>query len=273
MTNGKNKDDKEKVTLGQEKFEAPLPLSKEEDQVDLKLAKDLQEEKKKNVVEPDQVLVKKEEKSMAFKKPKKSQMYALLAALVLILVLLSETIRRSMFRAEDSLIFVPKGGVLIPPVGTAMIAAALILFSIASISLFNKRGKLTRQQKGIALLVSILIAFIGFTSYFRYVDFTETKLIDRSIFANRESTYLDVTEVHASTKQDGENNVLYYHYKLLSGRDYELKVTGKNKDEVKLIDTKIKNTAKRSIDNYAIQEMERLGMYSKDEALKLFILE
>ena len=50
-------------------------------------------------------------------------------------------------------------------------------------------------------------------------------------------------------------------------------MTGKNKDEVKLIDTKIKNTAKRSIDNYAIQEMERLGMYSKDEALKLFILE
>ncbi|SFN62367.1 hypothetical protein [Proteiniclasticum ruminis] len=273
MTNGKNKDEKEKVTLGQEKFEAPLPLKEEEVQADKKLAKDLQEEKKKNVVEPDQVLVKKEEKSMAFKKPKKGQMYALVAALVLILVLLSETIRRSVFRAEDSLIFVPKGGMLIPPVGTAMIAAALILLIIASISLFNKRGKLTGQQKGIAILVSILIAFIGFTSYFRYVDFTETKLIDRSIFANRESTYLDVTEVHASTKQEGENNVLYYHYKLLSGRDYELKVTEKNKDEVKLIDTKIKNTAKRSIDNYAIQEMERLGMYTKDEALNLFILE
>lgn len=273
MTNGKNKDEKEKVTLGQEKFEAPLSLKEEEAMEDQKLAKDLLEEKKKNVVEPDQVLVKKEDKSMTFKKPKKGQMYALLAALVLILVLLSETIRRSVFRAEDSLIFVPKGGMLIPPVGTAMIAAALILFIIASISLFNKRGKLTSQQKGIALLLSILLAFIGFTSYFRYVDFTETKLIDRSIFANRESTYLDVSEVHASTKQEGENNVLYYRYKLKSGREYELKVTEENKDKVKLIDTKIKNADKRSIDNHAIQEMDRLGMYSKDEALKLFILE
>lgn len=272
MTNGNNSE-KDKVTLGQEKFEAPLPVKEVKEQEEKELAKNLQEEKKKNVVEPDQVLVQKQEKSMAFKKPKKGQMIALLAALVLILVLLSETIRRSVFRAEDSLIFVPKGGLLIPPVGTALIALGLILAVISMVSLFNKRGKLTRQQKGLVLLVSILLAFTGFTSYFRFVDFTETKLIDRSIFANRESTYLDVAEVHASTKAEGESNVLYYHYKLLGGRAYELKVTEKNKDEVKLIDTMIKNTAKRSIDNYAIQEMERLEMYSKDEALKLFILE
>lgn len=47
MTNGKNKDEKEKVTLGQEKFEAPLPLKEEEVMADQKLAKDLQEEKRK----------------------------------------------------------------------------------------------------------------------------------------------------------------------------------------------------------------------------------
>lgn len=272
MFNGNNKDEKEKVTLGQEKFEAAHQNNEEKEMEEKEPSEDLLVEKR-TVVEPDQVLVKKEEKSMSFKKPKKGQMYALLAALVLILVLLSETIRRTVFRAEDSLIFVPKGGFLIPPVGTALIALGLILAVISVISLFNKRGKLTGRDKGIALLVSIVIAFVGFTSYFRYVDFTETKLIDRSIFANRESTYLDVAEVHAFTKAEGESNVLYYHYKLLGGRDYELKVTDKNFEKVKLIDTKIKNVAKRSIDNYAIQEMERLGMYSKEEALNLFILE
>lgn len=272
MFNGNKNEEKEKVTLGQEKFEASQSETEKNHPAPV-LQKNQDEEQVKNVVEPDKVLVKKEEKSMSFKKPKKGQMYAFFAAFVLIAVLLSETVRKAVFRAEDSLIFISKGGVLIPPVGTALIALGITLFIISTISLFNKRGKLTGQQKWIAVLLSLLVAAVGFTSYFRYVDFTESKLIDRSVFYNRESTYLDVSEVHATTKTEGESNALYYHYKLLNGRSYDLKVSDKNMEAVKFIDSKIKNTAKRSIDNYAIQEMVRLGMYSKEEALNLFILE
>ena len=129
------------------------------------------------------------------------------------------------------------------------------------------------QQKGIALLLGILVAFVGFTSFFRYVDYTETRIIDRSIFFTREATYMDVLEVHASTYQEGENNRLNYHYKLQNGRSYDVKVSESNMEAVKKIDGKIRSTTKRSIDNFAILEMERLGMYSKDEALNLFIIE
>ncbi|NLB21124.1 MAG: hypothetical protein GX829_09990, partial [Clostridium sp.] len=77
----------------------------------------------------------------------------------------------------------------------------------------------------------------------------------------------------ASTYADGENTKLKYTYELTDGRTYEIIVTERNMEEVRAIDKKIKGTARRSIDNYAILEMERLKMYTKDEALKLFILE
>jgi len=89
----------------------------------------------------------------------------------------------------------------------------------------------------------------------------------------RAYTYMDIIEVNATTEASGENMQLHYHFKLEDGKSYDVLVNANNMVSIKKIDTKIKSTAKRSIDNYAIQEMERLKMYTKDEALKLFILE
>ncbi|HBT19366.1 MAG TPA: hypothetical protein DEA52_04845 [Clostridiaceae bacterium] len=263
------KDPREKITLGKEQFDHLPEVQKKEDPKE----EAPKGKEKKDLVEPEQVVVQKEEKSFSFKKPKKVQMVGLLGAVVLIFILFAETLRRSIFRAEDSLIFQPKGGFLIPSVGIVLIVVGLALVYVAFTSLFHKRGKLTKQQKGIALLLGIVVAFVGFTSFFRYVDYTETRIIDRSIFFTREATYMDVQEVHASTYQEGENNRLNYHYKLQNGRSYDVKVSESNMEAVKSIDGKIRSTTKRSIDNFAILEMERLGMYSKDEALNLFILE
>jgi len=199
--------------------------------------------------------------------------FGILAAVGLVLTLFSETIRTAVFRSEDSLLFVPKGGILIPPVGVILMTIGVALVIIAFISLFNRKGKLTRQQKGIAVLIGVLLIGLGFSTFFRYVDFRENTVTDRTLLTTRSYTYFDVTEVNATTTVEGEDNRLNYNYIFQNGKSYDIRVNETNMMEVRKIDTKIKGTARRSIDNYAIQEMERMKMYTKEEALNLFILE
>ncbi len=256
---------KNKVILGEEKFESNSELEE-------KIYDRDQQEKLSPLVTPEEADIKKP----AEKKKKSGGKIKFLAGVIVILLLLiffAETLRTAIFRSKDSLIFLPKDGVFMLQIGVILIALGILTIGVAFVSLFNKKGKLTKKQKGLTILVGLLLAFFGVSTFFRYVDFKETTIIDKTILTIRAYPYLDVNEVDASTYSVGEENQLKYTYKLQDGKKYEVNVTEKNMDAVRKIDQKIKGTAKRSIDNYAIQEMERLKMYSKDEALKLFILE
>jgi hypothetical protein len=255
--------EREKVTLGEERFH-DLPRVQEDE---------TRQNEQNEVIEVDKVIVDNEKTPDKRRPGSKWKTFGILFAIGLVLTIFSETIRTAIFRSEDSLLFVPKGGILIPPVGVILITIGIALVIIAFISLFNRRGKLTGQQKGIAILVGILLTLLGVSTFFRYVDFRENTVTDRTLLTTRSYTYLDVTEVNASTIVEGEDNRLSYNYIFQNGKSYDIRVNETNMMEVRKIDTKIKGTARRSIDNYAIQEMERMKMYTKDEALNLFILE
>lgn len=255
---------KDKVTLGDEKFEK-LP---ENDEIP---EEGYTQNHKKEVMEVDYV-----EEGKPGREPKKFQkikVFSLLFIIGALLALAAGTIQEMVFKSKESLIFVPKGGVLSPAIGVVAIALGLVLAIIAFISLFNRRGKMQVGQKWIAIMVGIILIVLGFSSFFRFVDYKENTIVDRNLLVTRAYTYLDITEVHATTSPSGENQELHYNFKLQDGKSYDITVNERNMSNVKIIDSKINKTAKRSIDNYAIQEMERLKMYTKQEALELFILE
>ncbi len=256
---------KEKITLGEEKFE-PKPYEKEEiydrDQV----------EEEREIIIPTEV-VKDEPLEKRRKSGGKIKFFIAVGAVLVLLTLFAESLRTAIFKGQDSLIFLPKGGIFIPQMGVILITLGLLATGIAFVSLFNKEGKLSKKQKALTVLVGLIVAIIGVSTFFRYVDFRESTIVDKTILTTRAYPYLDVNDVEASTYADGEETKLKYTYGLQDGKRYQVMVTEKNMVEVREIDKKIKGTARRSIDNYAIQEMERLKMYTKDEALALFILE
>lgn len=256
---------KDKVTLGEEKFV-------KNPEYDEKAEEGYVQNDKKDVVEVDQVK-KVEETGKESKKFGKLKNFFLFFAIVAILALASGIIQETVFKSKESLVFMPKGGILVPWVGVIAMAIGAVLAVISFISLFNKRGKLAVNQKWLLIAVGIVFLVVGFSSFFRYVDFKENSIVDRSMLVTRAYTYMDITEVNATTEALGENMQLHYQFKLEDGKSYDVSVNANNMTAIKKIDTKIKGTARRSIDNYAIQEMERLKMYTKDEALKLFILE
>jgi len=256
---------KDKVTLGEEKF-AKNP------EYDNKPEEGYIQNEKKEVVEVDQF---KEVQETGKEKRKfgKFKNFLLFFAVVAILALASGIIQESIFKSKESLVFMPKGGIFVPWVGVIAMAVGVVLAVISFISLFNKRGKLLFNQKWLLIAIGLVLMIVGFSTFFRYVDFKENSIVDRSMLVTRAYTYLDIAEVNATTTAAGENMQLHYEFKLEDGKNYDVLVNAKNMTAIKKIDTKIKGTARRSIDNYAIQEMERLKMYTKDEALKLFILE
>ena len=279
MKNNFNDKKKDKVTLGEEQFNAKTNGGFEEElEEQTKLIPSDQDNiydrdnvEYDEVISPSEVIV--DEPVDKKKSQGKLKFFGVLIIILLLLIFFAESIRTAVFKGQDSLIFLPKDGVLIPQVGVILLVLGLLASGIALVSLFNREGKLSKKQKGLTILVGLLLAFIGFSTFFRYVDFKETTIIDKSILTTRTYPYLDINDVDASTYTDGENTKLKYTYELTDGRTYEIVVTERNMEEVRAIDKKIKGTARRSIDNYAIQEMERLKMYTKDEALKLFILE
>lgn len=100
-TNDSKNHEREKVTLGDETFES-LPEVQEVQT----------EEKSRNeVIEVDQVLVSDEDEKGKIRKPGKMKFFGILAAIVIVLAIFAEAIREMIFKAEDSLLFLPKGGV------------------------------------------------------------------------------------------------------------------------------------------------------------------
>jgi len=260
--------EKEKVTLGEETFES-LPEVQEEKPV---------KHEENEIIEVDEVLVADEGKEKKIRKPGRMKFFGILAAIVVVITIFAEAIREMIFRAEDSLLFLPKGGIFIPPVGVILISIGVILTIIAFISLFNRQGKLSKQEKWISVLIGIVLVVIGISTFFRFVDFRGNTIVDRTMLTNTSYTYLEVVEVNASVEPEGEGNSLFYNFNLQKSgsgktRSYDVKITDKNMDDVKSIDARISNSVRNNINSSAVDEMVKLGMYTRDEALKLFNFE
>ena len=270
-TNDPNNKEREKVTLGDETFETydTLPKGKENQP----------ERKNKNeVIEVDEVLISEEDKNGKTRKPGKMKFFGILAAIIAVLAVFAEAIREMIFKAEDSLLFLPKGGIFSPPVGVILIAIGITLTVIAFISLFNRRGKLSKQQKWISILIGVVLVVLGVSAFFRFVDFRGNTIVDRTMLTNTSYTYLEVVEVNAYVEPDGEGNSLFYNFRLQKSgsgntRSYDVKVTDKNKNDVKSIDSRISNPVRNNINSSAVDEMVKLEMYTREEALKLFNFE
>lgn len=256
---------REKVVLGDDVYEAPE--RNEEDK--LPVLND--RESRKNYVEVDKVnaeVVREKKGRGVFDNLK---MYGIGLVVVALLALAANTLQNLLFRSPDSLIFLGNTGVLTPPVGVILMGIGILAVLFAAVSFVHKNSKYSGKQKGSILLVGLLLMILGLTTFFKYVDFRENTILDRSFISSKAFTYFDVTEVRAnfdSARPEGSR--LIYSFVLPGNKVYDIIVGSRNMEALKTIDTKIIATAKRSIDNFALQEIVRLNMYTEDEAMRLF---
>lgn len=223
------------------------------------------------VYESDDHLNKDKTKKKRFFKTKFTLVMIVITA---ILTIASPLIQEAIFRSDDSRMFIRETGLLGARFGTVFLLLGIYIIIYSFNYLFKKNSKFNTKQKWIMISIGVLISIFGISTFFNYTEYKENTLVQNNIFQENSYSYLDITEVNVSAwNTNNEDSVLKYEYKLRNEKDFMVKVTESNMKEVRRIDSKIKSTAKRSIDNYSIQEMERLGMYSKDEALKLFIIE
>jgi hypothetical protein len=211
-------------------------------------------------------------------KPKRSfidnlKTYLIFFLVVAIAALGANFFQRMVFKSPDSLIFLGNTGVLTPPLGAVLAGLGVLALVFGVISAVHKNSRLTGNMKALTVAGGLFLIFMGYTTFVKYVDFRENTILDSSLFSSKGFAYLDVTEVRASydsAKTEGRR--LLYTFALPGGRSYEIDVTKATMDSLKLIDTKVGVTAKRVIDNYALQEIVRLGMYTEEEALKIFMM-
>ncbi|NLC65669.1 MAG: hypothetical protein GX752_01850 [Clostridium sp.] len=223
------------------------------------------------VYEYDEYQKKDEKKEKRFFKTKVTLVVILIAA---VLSILSPIIQEMIFRSDDARMFIPQSGIFGTRLGTVLIFLGIYIIVYSFNYLFKKNTKFNTKQKWVMIALGLLISIVGISTFFRYTEYKENTIVQRNIFQENSYSYLDITEVNVATRSlTGKNSTIKYEYVLKNEKVFVIKVTESNMKEVRNIDGKIKSTARRSIDNYSIQEMERLGMYSKDEALKLFIIE
>lgn len=211
-------------------------------------------------------------------KPKRSLIDNLKTYLIFFLVVAvtaaaANLIQRLVFKSPDSLIFLGNTGALTPPIGVVLAGFGILAIVFGVISVVHKNSRLTGNMKALTVAGGLFLIFMGYTTFVKYVDFRENTILDSSLFSSKGFAYLDVTEVRASydsAKTEGRR--LLYTFTLPGGRSYDVEVTRTTMDNLKLIDTKVGLTAKRVIDNYALQEIVRLGMYTEEEALKIFMM-
>lgn len=256
---------RDKVVLGEDVYEKPEPRE------DKELPVVTERETRKNYVEVDKVnaeVVREKKGRGVFDNLK---MYGIGLVVVALIALFANAIQRMLFQSPDSLIFLGNTGMLKPPVGVILMGIGLLAILFAAVSFVHKNSRYSGKQKGSILLVGLLLVLVGLTSFFKYVDFRENTILDRSIITSRAHTYFDVTEVRANfDAARPEGSRLIYSFVLPGSRVYDINVSSGNMEALKTIDTKIIATAKRSIDNFALQEIVRIGMYTEDEALRLF---
>lgn len=235
------------------------------------------DDQSKDIIDVDEVYEYDDYKEKDKKKGKrffKTKFTLVMIVITVILSILSPLIQEAIFRSDDSKMFIPKTGILGTRIGTVFLLLGIYIIIYSFNYLFKKNTKFNTKQKWIMISLGVLISIFGVSTFFNYTEYKENTLVQNNILQENSYSYLDVTEVNVSTWNiNGKNSVLKYEYKLRNEKDFIVKVTESNMREVRSIDSKIKSTARRSIDNFSIQEMERLGMYSKDEALKLFIIE
>ncbi|MBP1917734.1 hypothetical protein [Youngiibacter multivorans] len=271
VKNGRNEPAKgERVVLGEDVFE------KSEDKKMLEGEPEINDESEasRDYVEVDKVITEPKGKV----KPKRSLMdnlktYLIFFVAVAAAALLANLIQALVFKSPDSLIFLGNTGFLTPPIGAVLAGFGVLTLIFGVISAVHKNSRLTGNMKAFAVAGGLFLIFIGYTTFVKYVDFRENTILDSSLFSSKGFAYLDVTEVRASydsAKTEGRR--LLYTFTLPGGRSYEVDVTKSTMDNLKLIDTKVGVTAKRVIDNYALQEIVRLGMYTEEEALKIFMM-
>jgi len=260
----------ERVVLGEDVFEK----SEDKETFEGKPMLNGEGEAGKEYVEVDKVVVEPAGKV----KPKRSfidnlKTYLIFFLVVAIAALGANFFQRMVFKSPDSLIFLGNTGVLTPPIGAVLAGLGVLALVFGVISAVHKNSRLTGNMKALTVAGGLFLIFMGYTTFVKYVDFRENTILDSSLFSSKGFAYLDVTEVKASydsAKTEGRR--LLYTFALPGGRSYEIDVTKATMDSLKLIDTKVGVTAKRVIDNYALQEIVRLGMYTEEEALKIFMM-
>lgn len=260
----------ERVVLGEDVFEK----SEDKEMFESKPMLNGEGEAGKEYVEVDKVVVEPAGKV----KPKRSfidnlKTYLIFFLVVAIAALGANFFQRMVFKSPDSLIFLGNTGVLTPPIGAVLAGLGVLALVFGVISAVHKNSRLTGNMKALTVAGGLFLIFMGYTTFVKYVDFRENTILDSSLFSSKGFAYLDVTEVKASydsAKTEGRR--LLYTFALPGGRSYEIDVTKATMDSLKLIDTKVGVTAKRVIDNYALQEIVRLGMYTEEEALKIFMM-
>lgn len=202
------------------------------------------------------------------------------AAIALILFFAAPAIQSAIFKTEgDSLVFNPASGIFGPRAAVIEIILGILGGALLVFSLKKPRRK-AEAAKGKAPharnrnllrnsgLIMLLFIPLGISSFFNFAEFRNNDIRFSTIFnSNRSSVYEAVTTQDIASQ--GEE--VFYTIETQDRRRSTINVTGLNPDTIQLLDAKFPVDREVRFTSTAIDRLVDLGVYTRDEAIRVFI--
>ncbi len=201
------------------------------------------------------------------------------AVIALLLYFFAPQLQEMIFKTQDnSLIFSPASGIFGPRAGIVEILLGILGLILVFSTFFTKRKeeRLSKQQaqqkpsnplRTAGLLMLILIP-IGFASLFNFTEFRNDDIRFSSLFnQNKAAAY---NQVQKQTIYN-EGNDIFYQFDMIDAPNTTVKITDHPVESVKLLDLKLPVTRNVSISTEVIDKLVEREIYTRDEALRLFI--
>ena len=300
-----NIDDKKKLILGEDSFESKIPkdtyigkeITVEENynniEADIDKAEDnikenVKESVKKTSSEYSSDYEKKSSEFLEKEKSNKSNRHKNFFITVVVLIVifgilnfLAPTIHRSLFAAENSILFLSGNGIFNPRVGLSMFVVALLIIIAIIYSMFTgkKKNDVSLSKKEVkannpsfrllGFIIALVLILVSVMSLFTYQDLTAEHIVNRSLFGGTRIHQYDKV-LKQEVTYNSDKKLIEQAITLDDNAVVKYPFTKDNKDKVKLIDQKYNPSRNKLVDTHTFQQIINDGLYTQDQAESVY---
>lgn len=203
----------------------------------------------------------------------------ILAAIAALLIFFAPDLQKIIFKTQDnSLIFNSPSGLYGPRAGVIEILFG-VFGLVMVISTFFGKGKPSTPRKGqaevkrrnpfrVAGLIMLVLIPLGFASLFKFTEFRNDNIRFSSLFNQNELA--SYSQVQKQTIYN-EGNDIFYTLQTSGSPETTIKITDFPVEDIKKLDLKLPVERNVSISTEVINKLVEREIYTRDEALRLFI--
>lgn len=261
--------------------QAPMHLLGEDDSTETTAAR-LFREKDYAAMEPENL--EDEEEIPESKRPSNRNKNRAIAALILgaiavLLIFFAPNLQEFIFKTQDnSLIFNSPSGLYGPRAGVIEILLGIFALVMVISTFFGNRKTHTprkdqpetkrRNPFRIAGLIMLVLIPLGFASLFKFTEFRNDNIRFSSLFNQNElASYSQVQKQTIYNQGDD----IFYTLQTSGSPETTIKITDFPVEDIKKLDLKLPVERNVSISTEVINKMVEREIYTRDEALRLFI--